>query len=134
LRQILLDTTFLVDVERGRSVPDEVIDDDDDVAIAAITIAELSVGIGLASGRSRAGRQAFVDDVLATLTVIPYDESVALQHASLLVAVRRAGRPRGAHDLIIAATALAADRTVITADRAAFVDLPGVRVVDQRNG
>ena len=134
MRQILLDTTFLVDVERGRSVPDEVIDDDDDVAIAAITIAELSVGIGLASGRSRAGRQAFVDDVLATLTVIPYDESVALQHASLLVAVRRAGRPRGAHDLIIAATALAADRTVITADRAAFVDLPGVRVVDHRNG
>jgi tRNA(fMet)-specific endonuclease VapC len=134
LRQILLDTTFLVDVERGRSVPDEVIDDDDDVAIAAITIAELSVGIGLASGRSRAGRQAFVDDVLATLTVIPYDESVALQHASLLVAVRRAGRPRGAHDLIIAATALAADRTVITADRAAFVDLPGVRVIDHRDG
>jgi tRNA(fMet)-specific endonuclease VapC len=134
LRQILLDTTFLVDVERGRSVPDEVIDDDDDVAIAAITIAELSVGIGLASGRSRAGRQAFVDDVLATLTVIPYDESVALQHASLLVAVRRAGRPRGAHDLIIAATALAADRTVITADRAAFIDLPGVRVIDHRDG
>lgn len=134
MRQILLDTTFLVDVERGRSVPDEVIDDDDDVAIAAITIAELSVGIGLASGRSRAGRQAFVDDVLATLTVIPYDESVALQHASLLVAVRRAGRPRGAHDLIIAATALAADRTVITADRAAFIDLPGVRVIDHRDG
>ena len=34
--------------------------------------------------------------------------------------MRRAGRPRGAHDLIIAATAAAAGRTVVSADRRAF--------------
>jgi tRNA(fMet)-specific endonuclease VapC len=46
----------------------------------------------------------------------------------LLTAVRRAGRPRGAHDLIIAATALATARTVVSADLTGFDDLPGVVV------
>jgi tRNA(fMet)-specific endonuclease VapC len=49
-------------------------------------------------------------------------------HTELLVAVRKAGRPRGAHDLIIAATALSTGRTVVTSDRQGFDDLPGVEV------
>jgi hypothetical protein len=61
------------------------------------------------------------------------DETVALHHASLLVAVRRAGRPRGAHDLVIAATAAAAGRTVVSSDRRAFDDLPGVIAIDHRS-
>jgi len=69
---------------------------------------------------------AFVDDVLATIPVIDYDVDVAEAHAHLLVGVRQQGRPRGAHDLVIAATALASQRTVLTADQTAFTDLPGV--------
>jgi tRNA(fMet)-specific endonuclease VapC len=49
-------------------------------------------------------------------------------HATLLAHVRRSGRPRGAHDLIIAATAAARDRLVVSTDTTAFADLPGVRV------
>jgi tRNA(fMet)-specific endonuclease VapC len=49
-------------------------------------------------------------------------------HARLLAHVRRAGRPRAAHDLIIAATAAATGRSVMTLDgKAGFGDLPGVR-------
>lgn len=63
------------------------------------------------------------------LTVLPieaYNLAVARAHATLLAHVRRTGRPRGAHDLLIAATAAARQRTVVTADVAAFADLPGV--------
>ena len=35
---------------------------------------------------------------------------------------------RGAHDLIIAATAKATDRTIVSAEHTAFEDLPGVAV------
>jgi hypothetical protein len=42
--------------------------------------------------------------------------------------VRQAGRPRGAHDLIIAATARASKRTVVSSNLTAFADLPGVTV------
>lgn len=102
------------------------------MAIAAISVAELRVGVELSEGRSRTRRQAFVDDVVAAIPVLSYDLDVAAAHAELLVAVRRKGVPRGAHDLIIAATARAANRTVVTADTTAFRDLPDVSVQGHR--
>lgn len=130
---LLLDTTFLIDAERGASELDMVIDDDDDVAIAAITVAELTVGVQLASARQKERRQAYVDDVIASIPILSYDHIVAIEHADLLVSVRRSGQPRGAHDLIIAATARAFGRTVVSADRRAFDGLPGVMAIDHRS-
>ncbi len=125
---ILLDTTFLIDAERAAVDVDDLIHEDDDVAIAAITVAELVVGVELASQDAKAHRQAYVDEILASIPVIPYDRDIAFEHAQLLVAVRQTGRPRGAHDLLIAATARATSRTLLTADESAFADLPGVTV------
>jgi len=125
---LLLDTSVLVAAEHGTLDLDALIADEDEPAIAAITLAELGVGVALATGRRRTIRRAFLDDVLATLPVIDYGVDVAAAHTALLVAVRQAGRPRGAHDLIIAATARATHRTVVTTDRPGFDDLPGVRL------
>ena len=129
---VLLDTTFLIDAERGGFDLDVVIDDEDDVAIAAISVAEMLVGVELASARHRPRREAFVKDVVSSLSVLPYDLSIAREHAMLLAAVQKAGRPRGAHDLIIAATARATNRRVISADPGAFSELPGVVVPTHR--
>jgi tRNA(fMet)-specific endonuclease VapC len=126
--QLLLDTTFLVDAARVGEELDDLVDDHDDVAVAAVTIAELRVGVLLAGGRRQAARAALVDDLVSSLPILGYDVTTASAHAELLVAVRRQGRPRGAHDLIIAATALSTGRTVVTADVTAFSDLPDVRV------
>jgi tRNA(fMet)-specific endonuclease VapC len=100
--------------------------DDDDIAIGAITVAELLVGVELAGAGQRPRRQAFVESILTTIPVEDYDLEVARSHAVLLAHVRRSGRARGAHDLVIAATALARERTVVTADRSGFADLPGL--------
>lgn len=108
------------------------IDDEDDVAIAAVTIAELRVGALLGTRKKAAARTAFVDDVLAAIPVIAYDVVVAEAHARLLVEVRRQGTPRGAHDLLIAATATASRRVVVTADAMAFANLPDVEVRHHR--
>jgi tRNA(fMet)-specific endonuclease VapC len=130
--RLLFDTTFLIDAERNGGDVDEVVDDEDDIAIAAITIAELRVGALLADRRHQAARTAYVDDIRTTIPVLDYDTDVAEAHASLLADVRVQGRPRGAHDLIIAATAKAFDRTVVTADQSAFTDLSGVLVRSHR--
>jgi tRNA(fMet)-specific endonuclease VapC len=127
LTRLLFDTTFLVDAERSATDLDDAFADDDEVAIAAITAAELRVGVLLSSGKKRASRLAFLDDVLAVIPVLDYDRAVAEVHAELLVHVRHEGRPRGAHDLIIAATAKATFRTVVSADDIAFTNLPGVQ-------
>jgi tRNA(fMet)-specific endonuclease VapC len=119
----------LIDAERGGVVPLEaLIGDEDDVAIAAITAAELTVGVELADGKRRGRRAAFVAAVLDTVSVETYDLDVARMHGALLAHVRRSGRPRGAHDLIIAATARARGREVVTADLDGFIDLPEVSV------
>jgi tRNA(fMet)-specific endonuclease VapC len=106
----------------------EVIGDEDDVAIAAITAAELLVGVELADARRRSTRGRYVADILATIPVENYDLDVARAHARLLAHSHTSGTPRGAHDLIIAATALATDREVLTVDQPGFAGLPGVAV------
>lgn len=124
---MILDTTILVASERGDWDLDEVIRDDDDVAIAALTAAELLVGVELADSRRRQRRSKFVEAV-STFQIEGYDLRVARAHAQLLAHVRKTGRPRGAHDLIIAATAANSARIVVTADPDGFDDLPNVRV------
>jgi tRNA(fMet)-specific endonuclease VapC len=118
----------LVGAERGGESLAAAIDDADDVAIAAITVAEMRVGIQMAEGPRREERERFVSAVLDAVSVEPYDLEVAVAHADLLAHVRRSGTPRGAHDLIIAATARARDREVVSADRSGFADLPDVSV------
>lgn len=118
---------MLVSAERRRRRVEAHIGDDDDVAIAAITAAELLVGVELADGRNRSRRGAFVDDVMETLTIEDYTLSTARAHAQLLAFARSSGTPRGAHDLIIAATALSSDRILVTADARGFSDLPGLQ-------
>ena len=102
------------------------------MAIAAITVAELQMGVELSKGKTKHGRQELLDDVLASVPIVEYGLEVARTHAELLVAVRRQGRPRGAHDLIIAATALSSGRSLVTADQIAFVDLPDLVTISYR--
>ena len=126
LERLILDTTLLVTAERSATALDRIIGDEDDVAIAAITAAELLVGVELSKGKSQERRRAFVEDVLKAIPIEIYDLDVARTHAGLLADTRRSGRPRGAHDLLIAATALTHGRTVVTADPSGFADLPGL--------
>jgi tRNA(fMet)-specific endonuclease VapC len=119
---------MLIGAERRRAKLDQIVHDEDDVAMAAVTLAELLVGVALADDRHRSKRQAFVDALVAVLPIETYDAEVARTHAGLLAHARRVGRPRGAHDLIIAATAIARQREVVTLDASGFADLPGVRL------
>ena len=128
LERLILDTTVLIAAERSTAAIEDVLADEDDVVIAAITAAELLVGVELADRGHKASRRTFVDSLLATIPVEPYDLQVARVHAELLAHTRTSGRTRGAHDLLIAATARAHARTVVTADTAGFSDLPGVTI------
>lgn len=128
MARLILDTTVFIDAERTGRQLSRLIADEDDVAIAAVTAAELLVGVELADEDRRPTRAAFVRSVLDTVPIEDYGVQVARVHATLLAHVRRTGRPRGAHDLIIAATAAARDRIVVSTDSTAFDDLPGVPI------
>jgi tRNA(fMet)-specific endonuclease VapC len=128
-RRLILDTSVLIAYERGTI--DRAALDDDELAIAAVSVAEYRVGIELADTIERAAERA---RALATITsvidVLDYTATTAAHHGRLLAHVRRSGTPRGAHDLIIAAHAAETGRTVVSRDvKARFNDLPGVTAV-----
>ena len=65
MTRLLLDTTFLVEAERDSVELAQAIEDDADVAVAAITMAELLVGVHLASSPHRRTRLTFVEQIAA---------------------------------------------------------------------
>jgi predicted nucleic acid-binding protein len=129
-RRLILDTNSLIAYERGTI--DRAALDEDELAIASVSVAEYRVGIELADTPERAADRA---RALATITsalgVLDYTATTAAHHGRLLAHVRRSGTPRGAHDLIIAAHAAETGRTVVSRDVSArFNDLPGVTAID----
>ena len=134
MRHLLLDTTTLIAYERGSF--DITGLDDDDVAIAAVTVAEFRTGIELADSAERAAARACtLDAILSAVTVLDYTEHTAAEHARLLAHVRRTGVRRGAHDLIIAAHAAQTGRALMSLDaKAKFAGLPGVTALSAPGG
>jgi tRNA(fMet)-specific endonuclease VapC len=59
---------------------------------------------------------------------LPFDDAAAELYGLIRAQLRRAGRPIGGNDLIIAATALAADVTLVTRNQEEFRRVPGLRV------
>jgi tRNA(fMet)-specific endonuclease VapC len=126
VERLIVDIGVLVAIERGRRIDAALLPDDADIAVAAITASELLGCVELADTQRRPARTATVDAILATFDIIAFDIDIARHRAALLAHARRTGRPRGAHDLQIAATARATGRVLITTDAHAFGDLPAV--------
>jgi predicted nucleic acid-binding protein len=129
-RRLILDTNVLIAYERGTI--DRTALDNDELAVAATTVAEYRVGIELADTAERAASRArALAAIQSAVEVLAYTDATAVQHARLIAHVRRTGTPRGAHDLIIAAHAAETGRAVLTRDlKAGFAGLPGVLAID----
>lgn len=126
---ILLDSSVLIAAERGGVSPGELLaqNPDEEVAMAAITASELLHGVFRAGAPARrARREAFVERALATFPVLPFDLSTARIHARVWASLAARGVSVGAHDLLIAATALAHAASVATRDARGFTKIPGL--------
>jgi tRNA(fMet)-specific endonuclease VapC len=127
---VLIDTDLLVGLERGDATSDiEKLVGDEDRAISVITVSELLHGVHRAQGAIRARRRAFVEHVLAGLKAIPITEAVARVHADIWADLAHRSQPVGAHDLWIAATALAHGLGVATRNSTHFDHVAGLRVI-----
>ncbi len=127
---LLIDTDLLVNLERGERKPEiESLLGEEERAISVITVSELLHGVMRARGAIRARRHAFVEHLLAGLEAIPITEPVARMHADIWADLSDRGQAAGAHDLWIAATALAHGLGVATGNTSHFDRVPGLRVV-----
>jgi tRNA(fMet)-specific endonuclease VapC len=127
----LIDTSVLVEAERGRLRLDALLDahEDEEVAISVVTASELLHGVHRVTGAARAARaEAFVEGLLRLLPVMAFDIDEARTHARLSAELQATGVSIGAHDLLIAATAIANDYRIITRDLRSFPKIPGLDV------
>jgi tRNA(fMet)-specific endonuclease VapC len=131
----LIDASSLIAAERGELDLEKILRDsrasvdrdDDEVAIAAVTASELLHGVHrLKGGLKQARAERFVEELLDRLPVIPFDLPAARVHARLGAELAAKGTPIGAHDLIIAATAVSIDFDVATRDLRSFPKIAGL--------
>lgn len=102
---------------------------DEERAISVITVSELLHGVHRAQGAVRARRRAFVEHLLAGLEAIPITATVARVHADIWSDLLERGQPIGAHDLWIAATAIAHGFGVATRNGSHLARIAGLRVI-----
>jgi tRNA(fMet)-specific endonuclease VapC len=135
----LLDTTVFIDLERAvRRLPpgnamvvvsgrlEEQLGADEEVGIAAITASELLHGVHRAAPEYRARREAFVEAVLAAFPPLPFGLLAARAHARIWAELAAAGQDIGAHDRLVAATAITAGWRVGTANLRHFDRIVGL--------
>lgn len=121
----LVDTSVVIDLDRVEPavLPAE-------IAIAAVTLAELAAGPHATDDPSeRARRQERLQRTEATFDPIPFDAEAARAYGRVYAEVAATGRKarrRRALDLLIAATALAGDLPVYTRNPSDFGDLTGL--------
>jgi predicted nucleic acid-binding protein len=125
---ILIDTDLLIELEKGDGAVGHLLGEEDR-AISVITVSELLHGVLRARGAARAQRQAFVEHLLAELQAIPITQQVARIHADIWSALAERGEAVGAHDLWIAATAIAHGLAIATRNGDHFRRIPGLRVI-----
>ena len=127
---VLIDTDLLIDLEQGvRDPTTEAQLGDEDRAISVITVSEMLHGVARASGEIQVRRRAFVEHLLAGIEAIPITEPVARTHAEIWADLAARGAMIGAHDLWIAATAVAHGLAVATRNGSDFIRVPGLRVI-----
>lgn len=126
---ILIDTSVLVDAERGGDTLDRMPTDEERL-ISIITVSELLHGVHRATPESVAlRRQAAVEEALAAMEPIPITEPVARVHSAIWAQLEAAGEIIGAHDLWIAATALTHGLRLATRNTRDFERVPGLEVL-----
>lgn len=126
----LLDTTVIVDALRGNAVVRRRLAEHspDDIAVPSVAIAELAYGAERSKDPERA--RLIWREFVEPFVVVPFDRPSAEHHGRIRFELRAS--PIGERDLLIAATAMAYQLTVVTSNTREFFRVPGLRVEDWR--
>jgi predicted nucleic acid-binding protein len=129
--EILIDSSVLIAAERGSFDLSSFLEQhaEDGFALSAVTASEMLHGVHRANPEHRPRREAFVEPLLSHLPVVAFDLVAARIHARLWADLASQGLALGAHDLLIAATALATGAAVATRDLRSFPKVPGLSTI-----
>ena len=126
----LIDTSILVEVERGRLDLDAQLHrSDQEYLISVITVSELLHGLHRANNAGRhKGRSAFVERIFDQFPVIPVDLEIARTHSRIWAHLSMAGNMIGMNDLWLAATCITHNLKIATANVREFERVPEIEI------
>ena len=124
----LLDTNIISDLVRrpGGIVGARIADvGEDSICTSIVVAAELRYGAAKSASKQLSER---VGVLLSALEILPLEPPADQRYAEIRHQLASRGTPIGPNDLLIAAHALAADLTLITANTREFERVPSLRV------
>ncbi len=129
----LLDTNVLIDYLTGR--PPAVVrriqgSAPEDLATSSVVAAELRYGAEKSGQPVR--NHGRLDVLLGEMPCLGFDQPAARAYGAIRVDLERRGRPIGAHDLLIAAQAVAARLVLVSDNVREFRRVKGLRVENWR--
>lgn len=129
---LIVDTSVFIQIERKKAQSSSLdVFRANSLLVSAITISELLVGAHRANTEARKSyRIETINGILVALAVLPFTLATAKVHAKILADMTAQGIAIGAHDLIIAATAIEHGHNVVTTNRRDFERVPGLEVID----
>ena len=127
----MVDANVFIQFER-RGLPIDLSrwDSSDDVFMSVVTVSELLMGVHRADNEARRKRRSeFVEAILAGVSVLDFTTAVARCHARIHAELARQGQLIGAHDMIVAATALHHGLSLLTDNVEEFSRVPNLSVI-----
>lgn len=129
---VIFDTGILITIERNRENIERVIKgrEKEPFGISTMTVSELLYGVHRADSESRRlKREAFVEKIIELFPIYPFDLNAARIYARIWANLTKKGLSIGAHDLLIASTAISLGFSVITTDLRDYGRIPGLNVL-----
>lgn len=122
----LLDTSFFVATESGRALGE--LTGVDETEVSVVTVAELTIGVLVATDEDRPRRLATLSAVESTWEPLPITVDVARAFARMVADLRGRGRRVPLLDTLVAATAVVEGIPVVTQD-GDYDAIHGVKVI-----
>lgn len=132
---LVLDTSILISAERQQfDLPAflEAESPAESLFIAAVTASELLYGVHRSDRKRRRKREVFVEEILATIEVLPFDLGCARAHSALWAKLDSTGDRIGPHDMLIAATCLTLNHSLATLNEKEFQKVAGLSLANAR--
>ena len=128
---VILDTSVLISLEKAESSLDEFIvgREAEPFGISVVTVSELLHGVHRAdSEKRRVKRESYVERIIDLFPVYPFDLAAGRIYARVWANLLQKHLFVGAHDLIIAATAISLGFSVVTFNLRDFEKIEGLTV------
>lgn len=99
-----------------------------EIAIPTVVIFELEVGIGKSTSPRK--RITQFQEITSLVNIISFGQSEAKCAAGIRIKLERQGIPIGPYDILIAASALANNSTLVTHNKREFERVVGLKIED----